>query len=315
MDERTLKALLKILRLLEKYEMRGLFFITGSVAEKIGNCSEILELLDGHYVGYHSSSHSARPMIFEYTDVEDYDEAVRTSLKRETSRVDPSTGRILGEGGILSLQEVFPNKKIESFRAPFLCWTPPHLEALRQLGLRFDFSGGLSHDTSYHPVHYKGITFYPRPISVDSKISCIGYIETFPKKHILPSFLLQDIANGECTVLMKHPAVLAYQTLRCFHSKGEAFTSNLVRNKPRVHVDFASQILSTELLLLELSMLHEIELIEVTPPLRVANTHISHREINLKTIYNMSLGAPSRLFDLKPKFLLSHFNRFFNSFT
>ena len=314
MDQRVLKALLKILRLLEKYEMRGLFFITGSVAEKIGGCSEILELLEGHCVGYHSSSHSVRPMIFEYTDVENYDEAVEISLKRETSRVDPSTGRILGEGGILSLREIFPDKKIESFRAPFLCWTPPHLEALRELGLKFDFSAGLSQNPTYRPVHYKGITFYPRPIPVDSRATSIGYIKTFPKKHILPNFLLSDVAKGKCAVLMKHPAVLAYRTQRCIHSEDDALTPNLTRNKPRVHMDLASQIFSTELLFLELNLLQKIGLAEVTPPLKIANTPMNQEEVNLKIVYNMSLLAPKRRFGFKPRFLLSHFHRFFDPF-
>ena len=298
MNERALKVMLKVLRLLEKYELKGLFFITGSVAEEIGDCPEVLELLEQHEIGYHSSSHSIRPMIFEYTDVENYDEAVGSSLKRETSRIDPCTGDILGEGGILLLRKIFPEKKIESFRAPFLCWTPPHLEALRKLGFRFDFSTGLCQKPSFTKVHYKGITFYPRPLSVDSRISMIGYIDISTNKHSRPNIFLSDILKRDCTVLMKHYAEMVY---RVRHAQ----------SKPRRHMDMVSHFLSAELLLLELSLLQDIGLVKITPPLKKANTSLDLNEVNLREVYDMSMWAPHKLFGFTPKFLLCHFRRFF----
>lgn len=306
MDRRVLWALLKILRLLENYELKGLFFITGSVAEKICSCSEILELLEGHLIGYHSSSHSLRPMIFEYTDVENYDEAVDASLKRETSRVDPSNGRILGEGGILSLQEIFPDKKIESFRAPFLCWTPPHFEALTQLGLKFDFSTGICKI----PVLHKGITFYPRPIQVDSRTNSLGYIEFFPYKHFFPNFLLLEILRRGCTVSLMHPAVLVYQK-QGFNSEDKGLALNRSLSKPRSEIDVASRLFSAESLFLELALLQKTGAIEVTPTLKEEIRPLDLKKVDLKTIYTMSMRVPQQLFGYKPKFLFFHFQRFF----
>ena len=62
---------------------------------------ELLDLLEKHEIGYHSSSHSVHPTIFEFTDVAKYDKAYQTSILRETSHINPLTGKIEGSGGIL----------------------------------------------------------------------------------------------------------------------------------------------------------------------------------------------------------------------
>jgi hypothetical protein len=149
--------------MLDKNRLKALFFITGHMAEKLAGYKEILDLLREHQIGYHSSSHSVRPTILEYTDVEDYDKACLESIRRETSHINPLTGEIEGKGGIHVLRELFTNNRIEAFRAPDYCWSPPHLEALKELGIEYDFSAKLSPE----PVRHKGITFYPYPICHD----------------------------------------------------------------------------------------------------------------------------------------------------
>ena len=57
-NHKSLDSLLSILQLLDKCDLRGLFFITGSVAEKIGCYPKILKLLEKHEIGYHSTTHS-----------------------------------------------------------------------------------------------------------------------------------------------------------------------------------------------------------------------------------------------------------------
>jgi len=104
-----------------------------------------------------SSSHSVHPTIFEFTDLESYDEAFQTSIVRETAHINPLTGKVEGVGGIIALKSFFPKKQIISFRAPGYCWTPPHLEALKTLGITYDFSTRFSNE----PINFKGITFYP----------------------------------------------------------------------------------------------------------------------------------------------------------
>ncbi|MEM2507148.1 MAG: polysaccharide deacetylase family protein, partial [Nitrososphaeria archaeon] len=78
-------SLLTLLRILNKYQMKAIFFITGHMAEKIANFPEIIDLLKNHEIGYHSSSHSVHPTIPEYTDVKSYEKAYEISIERETS--------------------------------------------------------------------------------------------------------------------------------------------------------------------------------------------------------------------------------------
>lgn len=128
-----MSALHHILELLQKYDVKTLFFITGHMAEKMRDFPKILDLIKDHEIGYHSSAHSVHPTIVEYTDVENYDIARQISLKRETSHINPLTGECEGKGGIILLKALFPKKEIISFRAPGFCWSPPHLEALKDL--------------------------------------------------------------------------------------------------------------------------------------------------------------------------------------
>ena len=110
-NEESTNALLLVLGLLEKHDLRGLFFITGHVVEKLRFRSDVLTLLEKHEIGFHSSAHSVRPTIFEYSDVENYEDAYAISLERETSHINPISGEVEGKGGIQALRDLFPSKK------------------------------------------------------------------------------------------------------------------------------------------------------------------------------------------------------------
>ncbi len=81
------------------------------MAEKLSDFPDTVELLSEHQIGYHSSSHSIHPTLFEFTDVESYEEAYQTSLIRETAHINPLTGEIEGSGGIQALQGFSPKNK------------------------------------------------------------------------------------------------------------------------------------------------------------------------------------------------------------
>ena len=164
------------------------------MAEKLANFPSILELLDRHEIGYHSSSHSVRPTIFEYTDVEDYDKAYEISLQRETSHINPVTGKIEGQGGINALKALFPKKKINAYRGPGLFWSPPLMEALHALGLKFDFSTNISETL----VSHKGITFYPIPL----------FSQWNGNSHQILTLLLH-VLDKKKIVLLCHPNLLS----------------------------------------------------------------------------------------------------------
>ena len=114
-NDRSTFMLYRILELLKTHNFRGIFFLTGHMAEKISKFPKILDLLESQEIGYHSSAHTVRPTIIELTDVENYELARQYSLTRETRHINPLTGKAEGQGGIISLQNLFSSKKIFHF--------------------------------------------------------------------------------------------------------------------------------------------------------------------------------------------------------
>jgi len=291
-NEEVLTALCHLLKLLKKYDLKGLFFITGSVAEKIGYHPKILEMLGIHEIGYHSSSHSVKPCIFEYTDVRSYEEAVKTSIERETSCIDLFTGNIKGKGGILYLRQIFPEKEITSFRAPFLCWTPSHLEALRDLGFKFDFSS----DISNLPVRYKGITFFPYPVVIDVISS------NFP-------FIFKKMWSEKFTVLLMHPSHIIFKLGEPFYRQYNS-PFNPLEIKKHAHTLVEFKFSELEQIFRSLCLLRNNRLIEIKNSLEKSEISLDPKLVNITNVYEKSLWAPKKLFGYKPKYLLSHFHRF-----
>jgi len=247
------KALNKILRILKKHGLTGLFFITGHMAEKLVNQKDTICLLQDQRMGFHSSSHSVRPTILEYTDMGDYAAAYLESLRRERSHINPLTGEIEGIGGIDVVRELFPDNFVNAFRAPDYCWSPPHLEALRDLGIEFDFSTRLFP----RPTYFKGITFYPYPICHNwTGRSCYtSLLKSLPRrKTIVMNFHHWNFVN-EC------PWNHFYMNENPDH---------LVVTSSRNQREIARLFSTFDFFIKRLSTLEKANLIEVTPKLKVA---------------------------------------------
>jgi len=288
----VLTALYDVLKLLKKYDLKGLFFITGSVAEKVACYPKILELLKTHEIGYHSSSHSVKPGIFEYTDIKNYEEAVEISMKRETSCIDPFTGSIKGEGGILLLRQIFPEKKITSFRAPFFCWSPPHLEALKELGFRFDFSTSICNV----PVLHKGITIMPYPIMIDL-ISGKFYV------------IIKKILSEKFPVFVLHPSRMIFKQGEPFYRQyNNSFHPIQIKKRTRTLIKFKFSEL--ELFLSGLCSLQRNGLIKVKNSLEESKNPLDLERVDISKVYEKSVCSSEKFFGYKPKFLLSHFYHF-----
>lgn len=282
-NERSIKSLKKILELLEKYKLTGLFFITGYMAEKISSYEDILDLLQEHMIGYHSSSHSIIPIIPMFTDVEDYQEAVEISYERETSHITPSDGEVEGEGGIKLLRDIFPEKEIVSFRAPGHSWSPPHLDALKKLGIRFDFSANISSN----PVFYDGIVFYNVPIErnvLQIGASLIRRQTTILRwhEHVFVNFPLSGVIKKNSDVLQK----------------SEPKPSNIVKKE----FDKFEQMLN------RLSMLENLNLVENQR--RLKTTKNALKKVDIQKVYDSARWWPEWRYNYKPKFLYSHLLKF-----
>lgn len=305
----TIIVLHRVLKLLQKYRLKGLFFITGSTVIRLAAHQKIMKLLQEHEIGYHSATHSTKPRIFEYTDVQDYARAVEISRTRETSTVNPRTQSLEGEGGILLLRKTFPNKEITAFRAPFLCWSPPHLEALRELGFKFDFSA----DFCSVPVLHRGITFYPAPIAIDGLRDRFIYAD-YQKYHwravLKAKPLTLVMLQSTTTVLLSHPASLAFTATvpsqmyyQNAHQDSEAF-------EPKRWIHAELSFFAFESMIAELSFLNRIGSIEVTPRLEESRVRLNPQTIDINETCEPTLKRITRLFGYNPKFLLAHLQAF-----
>ncbi len=291
-NPRSMTALSRILKLLAKYHLRGLFFITGHVAEKLTKLPEVLELLETHEIGYHSSSHTVHPTICEYTDVKEYREAYLTSLKRETAHINPLTGEIEGKGGIELLRHLFPKKKVVCYRAPGLSWSPPHLEALVKLGIQFDFSSCLSQS----PVHYNGVTFYPDVISINK----LAYL-----------LLLYRVLKNRVIVLHSHPECFVNQDYSdSIYRRGNP--KQLSPVKPRDGKKMKYLFWRFEVFLKRISFCKSIGLIEVAPEPTKSDTPLVVSKKVIQKSYERSVAWSKRFFGYEPKYLRNHFSRYFH---
>jgi len=266
------------------------------MSEKLSNYPNILDLLKFHEIGYHSSSHSVRPTIFEYTDVKKYEEAYEASLQREKAHINPLTGEVEGKGGIDFLRRLFPKKRIVSFRAPGLCWSPPHLEALVKLGFKFDFSAYISAG----PVYYKGITFYPAPNFYRPSL-----------KRVISIGFLHQICN-KLAIIDIHPCAFVNKIpWDSIYYRGNPKNLSEVPPKNREETKFFFR--KFEFALKQSKVLQRIGLIKVTPHLSRSEMNLAVERINFQECYKKSMFWPTRFFHYKPHFLYSHFLNYFNS--
>lgn len=294
----AISALQRILEILQKYKLKAIFFITGLMAEKLCNFPEIIELLRNHEIGFHSSSHSVRPIIPEYTDIKNYKEAYAISLERETSHINPITGKSEKEGGIYFLQDLFHPKKIEAYRAPGMCWTPPHIEALTDLGIKYDFSSSI---TISEPVYYQGITFYPCTFIQQWDGSLYDY-----------QCLMSAILKRKIAVFDLHPTLYVNQDMwDSIYYKGNP--SSLLKARKRHSEEVASLFTKFELLLKQIKFLQRTKLIEVNPNLNTSSKKLATNKNEVKRYYETAIRWPKKFFNYSPRFILNHFYEFFEN--
>ncbi|MHA1225641.1 MAG: hypothetical protein ACTSPV_02750 [Candidatus Hodarchaeales archaeon] len=308
-----LKYFHKVLKLLDKYGFRGLFFINGNVVTDICRNHEINNLLSKNVIGFHSSSHSVKPMIFEYVDVPDYNDAMERTIIRENSSIDPYTGEINGIGGIQLLRESFPEKNIKSFKAPFDYFSPPHVEALRELGLTHVFSCDLYNK----PFFFKGLTFYPKTYYMDgvfTKLIKLNDVNHYHKKHtnsislFLP-FLIERF-KSEFIILGIHPSHFYYGIEKLKNIYRRQMYPFHLRKKRQLSIDIDFYLL--DLFYKKLYRLQKMNLVDVEPDLFDSNMFLNPNEINIGKNYQYCISLTSNIYGYNPKYLLNHYRYFFD---
>jgi hypothetical protein len=201
-----------------------------------------------------------------------------------------------GKGGILKLREIFPNKQINCFRAPFLCWSPPHLEALRDLGFRFDFST----DISYKLFIYRGIKFFPYPLFIDNVSQMVAYFDDDYKKS-LPRLFLPKILNEEISVILLHPSGIVENRGQYFQTKVKVQTINELK------------LTALKMFFRGLSLLRKAGMVNITPSIEEGQQILPTNEVDVKRLYVCNALKCEKLFKYKPKYIYSHFLRFFSA--
>jgi len=296
-NRKAILALQRILETLQKHDLKAIFFITGHMAEKISNYPQIVEILKNHEIGFHSSSHSVHPTIPEYTDIKSYKKAYEISIERETSHINPLTGELEKEGGIYVLQELFYPKKIEVFRAPGMCWTPPHLEALRDLGIKYDFSSNI---TASEPARYKGITFYP-----------YTFIQQWSGTTYDYKCLFYSVLKNKISVFDLHPTLLVNRVeWDSIYYKGNPRILSTVPERPQNEV--ALLFRNFDLLIRRIKLLEKARIIDTTPSFNVQNKSLTVTKRQVDDCYETSIKWAVKRFNYRPKFIKNHFHEFFN---
>jgi len=216
-------------------------------------------------------------------------------LKRETRHVDPITGELEGKGGITLLRSLFPDKRIVSFRAPGFSFSPPHLEALRELGIRFDFSA----DLSSTPVEHKGVTFFPCPILINS-IKRSSFISIF-----------RYFTRSRFAVFVFHPNHFVNST----YWDSIYFSGNpkkLHPIPPRSWKETQLILRKFDLLLRRLSHLENKGLFEVTTALERGKRKEDFPVDSVLKCYQKGIGWTENYLGYYPRFILNHYMKFFN---
>lgn len=301
-NNRSVGAFHAVLELLRKHGLKGLFFITGHMAEKLTSFPKILSLLDSHEIGFHSSAHSVHPTIFEYCDVESYEEAYLMTLERETAHINPLSGAIEGSGGINVLRKLFPSKEVLAYRAPGYCCPPPHLEAMAHLGIKHDFSMNLSAVC----VSYKGITFYPLPIFLDGAETLCGETEMLNW-----AMLLNSIMRKKTTILNFHIDRFINETWwdSIYHERNPSELRTVLSKETQ---QTASMIYRMDALLKATKVFEGLGIVNTLPCLSKAENELDLSNIDIRRILDMYTFWPRIFFGYKSKHVQSHFSRFFD---
>ncbi len=270
------------------------------MANKLQSYPEIVIRLRDHEIGYHSSGHSVRPLISEFTDVEDYHEAIQIALKRETSYVSPITGKMLGSGGLISLKNLFPKNSVISYRAPGFCWSPPHLEALNMLNIKYDFSTCLRSG----PLCYKDTVFYPFP-----KILCPPDGLDFNLTTLMKC--IKFIAVKGTAVLLLHPSTMVNQgnwDSIFFYGNPKKLASTPGKSpEEQKHLLRGFSFFAKRM-----SNLKKAGLIEVTPKLAGSEINLNPTLSLVDKLYFAGTRWSTENFNYHPRFLYSHYKKFFN---
>jgi hypothetical protein len=179
-----------------------------------------------------------------------------------------------------------------------MSWTPPHLEALVELGIEYDFSSNIN---TSEPVYYRRITFYPYTCTQQWKGALSDY------KVFLAAILKQTVA-----VLDLHPTWFVNLTMwdSIYYAGNPPILSRVLE---RPHKDAETLFAKFELLLKQINVLRRSGLLAVDSELTKSNKKLSATFSQVQNCYETSMRWPIKFFNYRPYSIKAHFNEFFEN--
>lgn len=180
-------GILRCADILREEGVRGCFNIIGLLPDALLEWEryDVIDALKWHEIDYHSNTHSVHPTINEYTDIEDFDEALRLVIKDE------------GEG-LQKVKKLFGKEKLTAMCVPGNCTSYVAHYGYNELG--FDIFSG---DDVYDKAHYRPI-YFCNSLSLHYARSLDGILFKESEDEIV-RFIEETIAEKHTVVFFHHP--------------------------------------------------------------------------------------------------------------
>lgn len=190
-NERGADGILRCARILREEGIKGCFNIIGLLPNALAEWGryDIVKELKYHEIDFHSHSHSVHPTINEYTDKENYYEALDEFIKDESA-------------GMKKVKEFFNRDYLPAACIPGNCTSYVAHYGYEKLGFKF-FSG----DNIYDKVSYRPI-YNCNTVSLHYARSLDGVLFRLNKNEIAD--YVNETARGKHTMIFFHHPQRAY---------------------------------------------------------------------------------------------------------
>ena len=190
-NERGADGILRCARILREEGVKGCFNIIGLLPNALAEWGrdDIVKELEYHEIDFHSHSHSVHPTINEYTDKENYYEALDEFIKDESV-------------GMKKVKEFFNRDYLPAACIPGNCTSYVAHYGYEKLGFKF-FSG----DDIYDKVSYRPI-YNCNTVSLHYARSLDGVLFRLNKNEIAD--YVNETARGKHTMIFFHHPQRSY---------------------------------------------------------------------------------------------------------
>ncbi len=186
-NERGADGILRCARILREEGVKGCFNIIGLLPDVLleWGREDIIQDLEWHEIDFHSNTHSIHPTINEYTDKEDFNEALDAFIKDETL-------------GIEKVKSFFSREHLPAACIPGNCTS--YVAHYGYAAMGFDFFSG---DDIYDKAQYRPV-YCCNTVSLHYARSLDRILFTDSKEE-LSRFIEKNARNKHTMVFFHHP--------------------------------------------------------------------------------------------------------------